>query len=315
MLKKYTIEEIRLKFEKEEYKLLSKKYINNKQKLEYICPEGHKGSITYNHFQRGTRCAECAGNKKKIIGEIKPKFEKEGYILLSKEYRGANYKLEYICSKGHKGSISWSSFQQGKRCNKCKIEAQSGENNNNWKGGVKKLNIPLYNTYAHKISWCEEVRGDPENQDYLQVKCTESSCRKWFTPTILQVCGRISAVNSIGGGNFYCSEGCKQNCSIYGRIKYPKGFKHNYNREVQPELRELVLKRDNFECQRCGSKEKLQAHHYESIYSNPIMSADLDNCIILCKKCHKLAHKDIGCRPIDLTRKNLCKGEKYESIT
>jgi len=284
------------------------------QKLEYICPKGHRGNIKWNSWQQGRRCRKCAILQQSIrqrtdYNYIKEQFEKEGYILLSKEYKNYSQKLKYICPKGHKGTIRWGDFRKGHRCAVCYHERIVGKNNCRWKGGVTKLDIPLYDTYAHQIDWCEEVRRDPDNTDHLQVRCTESGCRKWFTPTIKQVCHRIDFLNgrSTSEGRFYCSDECKQICSIYRRVKYPKGFKHNYSREVQSELRELVLKRDNYECQRCGSRENLQAHHYESIYSNPVMSADLDNCVTLCKNCHKLAHKDDGCRLVDLKRKSLCK--------
>lgn len=166
-----------------------------------------------------------------------------------------------------------------------------------------------YSTYAHQIDFCEEVRRDPNSTAYLQVKCTESSCEKWFTPTTQAVRDRISSLNTIGNGEcrFYCSEECKQKCSLYGQIKYPKGFKVYRSREVQPELAELVLKRDNYKCQRCGSKDNLECHHFEGIEQNPIESADVDMCITLCRDCHKLAHSEIGCRYIDLRRDNLCK--------
>lgn len=36
----------------------------------------------------------------------------------------------------------------------------------NWKGGVCKKNIPLYETYAHQISYAEEVRKSKEG--YLE---------------------------------------------------------------------------------------------------------------------------------------------------
>ena len=75
---------------------------------------------------------------------------------------------------------------------------------------------------------------------------------------------------------------------------------------MQPELRKIVLERDNNECQRCGIQDNLVCHHYESIYQNPIMSADADMCVTLCKTCHKLAHEDEGCRYIDLQKNSLC---------
>lgn len=50
---------------------------------------------------------------------VKEAFEREGYILLSKEYINAKTKLNYVCSKGHKHSIVWNSWQQGQRCSIC----------------------------------------------------------------------------------------------------------------------------------------------------------------------------------------------------
>jgi len=46
----------------------------------------------------------------------------------------------------------------------------SGKNSYLWKGGYK--NIPLYDTYAHQIEWCEKVRRSKEDENILEVKCT-----------------------------------------------------------------------------------------------------------------------------------------------
>ena len=56
------------------------------------------------------------------------------------------------------------------------------------------------------------------------------------------------------------------------------------------EIRQLVLKRDNFQCQECGKKQiafliRLHIHH-----KNPfLISGDnsLENLITLCAKCHR----------------------------
>lgn len=56
---KLTIEFIRAEFKKEGYVLLTKKYIDNKQKLEYICPKGHEHIISWGDWQQGKRCQEC----------------------------------------------------------------------------------------------------------------------------------------------------------------------------------------------------------------------------------------------------------------
>ena len=49
---KLTIGFIRSEFKKERYILLTTEYENNRQKLEYICPNGHRHSIKWNNWQR-----------------------------------------------------------------------------------------------------------------------------------------------------------------------------------------------------------------------------------------------------------------------
>ena len=57
---KFTIEEVRTLFERESYKLLTNVYKNQKQRLNYICPAGHRNSITLSDWKYGGyRCATC----------------------------------------------------------------------------------------------------------------------------------------------------------------------------------------------------------------------------------------------------------------
>ena len=178
-------------------------------------------------------------------------------------------------------------------------------------GVDQRISLSLYNKFYKEISFCEEIRRDPNNKELLQVRCTEVNCRKWFNPTNLEVANRIKCLKSLHSGEtrFYCSEECKQVCNIFGRSLYPKGFKSDYNREVQSELRELVLERDNYECQKCGfshSKGKgLECHHFDGINYEPLLSADIDECITFCKKCHKEAHSEDGCKFNDLKCKKI----------
>ena len=187
----------------------------------------------------------------------------------------------------------------------CEIYSQPrGVDSPFWLGGIK--GHAIYKTYAHQIDWIDDIRHDPDNNDLLQVRCT--NCNKWFNPTRGQVFSRSRALKDDAGkeSRFYCSDECKNSCSIFYQQKYPKGNKPYYSREVQPELAAMVLERDGYECQRCGNKSNLQCHHYEGIEQNPIESADIDICVTLCKQCHKKAHKDVGCRRIDLRKDSLC---------
>lgn len=47
MSKKLTYEFVKEQFGREGYELLSKEYVNNCTKLFYICPKGHKHSISW----------------------------------------------------------------------------------------------------------------------------------------------------------------------------------------------------------------------------------------------------------------------------
>jgi len=320
--KKLTYEFVKEQFEQEGYQLISKEYINAHTRLNFICNNNHEHSINWNNFKNGQRCRICSTIKisKKLRHTyefIKEQFEKEGYILLSKTYHNSNKKLKYRCNNNHISYTSYDNFKAGHRCKKCSFKNRSGFNSHLWKGGVVELNLPLYNTFMHRISWIEEVRRDPDNYNLLQVKCSETNCQKWFTPKRSEVNRRINVLKRYDGGEgrFYCSEECKANCSIYHQKDYPKGFKNNEDTSRIKEWSEMVKERDGYVCKICGSKENLRAHHYESIWFNPIESADLDMGVTLCKKCHiGKAHKDIGCRFIDQTRKSLCREvEKKEN--
>lgn len=208
-----------------------------------------------------------------------------------------------LCECGNLTEVFSSNLKNGntKSCGCYNIKLakeRCGEKSPNWKFGAYINNIPLYDTHAHQIEPMEETRRDPENSNFLQTKCVV--CRKWFNPTLTQIQARRNGINfSKGEGRLYCSKECKQNCSIYKQIKYPKGYSQAISREMQPELRKLVLDRDNYECQKCGSNENLHCHHIYGIMTNPIESADLDNCITLCKPCHKYIHSQKGCTTYD----------------
>ena len=162
--KKKDIEFIRRKFEKEGYQLLTANYINTYQKLEYVCSKGHRGSISWNNWGQGQRCAKCSGSKKKDINFIREELKKEGYQVLSLNYINAHQKFKYICPFGHSSSITWNDWSQGKRCMKCAIVNNSGENSHRWKnytdGEMKQFKL-----YRAKVS--QTTRQNFNNYIYL----------------------------------------------------------------------------------------------------------------------------------------------------
>lgn len=54
-------------------------------------------------------------------------------------------------------------------------------------------------------------------------------------------------------------------------------------------LRNQVLKRDGWRCQRCGTSNDLHVHHVKSRSS--FGDDTLENLIALCAKCHETLHR------------------------
>lgn len=239
---------------------------------------------------------------------VKNTLNKEGYILISNKYINAITPLNVVCPVGHEVAMKWREFKAGCRCRVCSYIQrgfnQIADRNFAWKGGVESTRLPLYKTYAEWLEKYQTVyKIVQDDLELLGVSCMY--CGNVFVPTSVEVKSRLMVIrgNRVGESNFYCSQSCKKACSTYGQKKYPKGFKLATSREVQPELRKLVLKRDDYKCQKClkGLDEvQLHCHHIDPVVINPIESADIDNCVTLCKACHKEVHKLPNCSYIEL---------------
>lgn len=293
-----TYTQIKQAFEKEGYTLLSTEYKSARTKLNYVCPEKHQHCTPWNTFQQGKRCPSCAGNIKILIENIKIAFEKENYVLLTENYINNSSKLDYICSNRHKNRITWQKFDQGHRCPTCAILKSSGEGHPNWKGGVVSKNLPLYSTYAPQLEKYQSVYKIEQNDlELLGVHCTY--CKEIFVPTARESRGRIEAISRKCGkeNNLYCSKICKNLCPTYKKQKYQEGQNPNKNlRPLQNQWAAMVKERDNYTCVNCGARNKVMyAHHIDPVVNNPVESADIDNGVTLCKKCHKNSHQTVGC--------------------
>jgi len=173
---KNEIEFIRKSFEVDNYELLTKVYINSQQKLEYICSEGHRHFMTWNNWRQGRRCPTCYNNTEKwTLYPIKKFFEKDKYNLITKVYKDAHQKLEYICPEGHKHSMSWNKWQQGRRCPTCAVINNSGCNSATWKGGISK------EPYCQ--DWSKDLKEFVKERDGY--KCMNPDC--WGKDRILSV--------------------------------------------------------------------------------------------------------------------------------
>jgi len=187
------------------------------------------------------------------------------------------------------------------------VMAKNLRNNNTKSCGCLNKTYASFNDELVKYGY--ETRRDPNKKAYVQIKC--HYCNRWFTPSNHQIHNRLKAIygETRGSSHIYCGTACRESCPTHGQISYPKDYKNKdsgSSREVQPQLRKMVLERDNWECQQCGKSKQtnknltLHCHHIDPVANNPIESADIDNCITLCKSCHKKAHQKDGCGYSDL---------------
>jgi len=223
-------------------------------------------------------------------------------------YEGAISMETKVCSKckEEKSINEFNKRKDGKNniryiCKLCqkKYKKKWDEKNTDKKRKYQKeyqILFAKYIVYFRQLTVDEEPRLAKDGIS-LEVKC--KYCGKYFRPTNSETANRIKAINrkqtDFSERSLYCSEGCKYSCSTYGQILYPKDFKPATSREVQPQLRKLVLERDNWTCRKCGNKDCLHCHHIDPVANNPIESADVDNCITYCVECHKEAHQQDGC--------------------
>ena len=116
---KETIKEM---VENAEYELID---ILENRRIVVKCNHGHEPYETgISNFNKGYRCKKCANEKlstlkRYSIEKIRSEIEKEGYKLLSKEYKNNTIKLDMCCDKGHEFKMTYNAFQRGERCPHC----------------------------------------------------------------------------------------------------------------------------------------------------------------------------------------------------
>jgi len=301
-IKEFIIDAKSIHDDKYDYSLVE--YKNSGTKVKIICPvHGIFEQRPRDHLSKKCGCPEC--------GTIRTAYHKrltmEKFIKKAKMIHGDKYDYSLVVYKNYGTKVKiicpvHGIFKQtpdhhlkGSGCSKC-----VGKYNKSY----KKLNIPPYDTFQPQLEpYGVKCRRNKEDKNILEVKCMY--CDRWYIPSYTAVQRKIKTINGkiSGESNLYCSDECKKACPTYGQILYPKDFKINTSREVQPELRKLVLKRDNYTCQKCNTTDvELHCHHYEGVEVNPVESADIDQCITLCKKCHNNIHKKDKCGMKDYKR-------------
>ena len=117
----YDMENVREVFIKNGYTLVSKAYSRAAEKMESVCPNGHTWWVSaFTFIKIKGRCPLCKGVRRYTTEEISEILKKEGYRLVSENYRNAQQRLEVICPEGHETKITMNGFlSSGVRCLHC----------------------------------------------------------------------------------------------------------------------------------------------------------------------------------------------------
>lgn len=294
----YNLEKVKSIFKENDCEVLINKYINNSQEVEYICSCGNKEITTIHNYihSKLKKCNDCV---KIFLSEsqsfdysyVSSFFKENGCVLLSKEYKNAFQKLDFICSCGNQSKIDFTGFRVGHRCKVC--------GNKRTADAKRKSYDEVFNIF--KRNGCLLLEAEYENSKSQPLKYV-CKCGKTEEKTLY---------------NFMKNPKCKTCTSEYRSSltkgkKYPErsGENHpNWRFDLTLEEREKgrffpeykewrlsVYERDSYTCQCCGDNKggNLNAHHLDGYDWNIIDRFNVDNGMTLCDICHKDFHSIYG---------------------
>ena len=104
------------------YKVISKEYFGNGEKLEFkhiTC--GYIFKMQWNNFNNGQNCPKCSHEIKPTIEDCKDYASKRGYSLITDFYRNAHQKFKMIhLDCGNEINILWTNFYHSEQgCSFC----------------------------------------------------------------------------------------------------------------------------------------------------------------------------------------------------
>ena len=150
------------------YELLSNEYMSANKKIEVKCTKGHKYSVKFSNFKTGYRCPVCgtkrASEKQKYPYEyVKNYIESFGYELLSDNYINIKTKLNIMCDKNHKFSMTFDNFKTGYRCPTCGNSSKGEEIIFNY---LKENNVKFLHDRAYFKDLLSPL-GNPLRPDFI----------------------------------------------------------------------------------------------------------------------------------------------------
>jgi len=120
---KLTIEDCQKFAENKGGKCLSEEYIGNKQKLDWVCSEGHTWKACFSHIKNNNRwCPICGGTIKLKLVDCQNIAENLGGKCLTTQYINARTKIDWQCLEGHCWKADLNHIKSGNNwCPECQI--------------------------------------------------------------------------------------------------------------------------------------------------------------------------------------------------
>ncbi len=291
MAKRLTYEYVKKQIESfSGYKLLSKEYVNNKTKLSIECPKNHIFQMKWNDFQMGKRCKKCstkknASSKKYSIQYIKDFIERQGFELLTTNYKNNKSKLTLKCSSNHVIKLSFNDFQQGRRCKKCYYKQVGNRNRHT---------IDYVKNYIEKYNYSLSSKEYKNVDTKLTLICPKNH---EFTITFHDFQGGHRCAKcfykAMGERNKHSFKYVKTHIEKHGYKLLSNSYEGASNKlELKcPKNHIFKIAFNNFKqgqrCSKCGGTARLEygfvKQKIESFLNYKLLSTEYKNCATLLK--------------------------------
>jgi len=179
-------------------KLLSKEYVQSKEKIELICENGHKFQTNWNGIKIGYWCNACRIQKISFSIDHVKLFLKTYHPnakLLSTKYKNNRTKLYILCKNNHNFHTTFQDLNKGNWCAECsgnkKLTIEKIKNyiksthpnakllSTEYKNNKEKLSLECENKHEFKMcfanitqnQWCPKCkvgRGERTCAEYLE---------------------------------------------------------------------------------------------------------------------------------------------------
>ncbi len=118
------LEEVKAIARKRGGKCISRRYIDSKTQLRFVCSKGHKWKVTPASIMKGSWCRGCLNAKKAAamrltIEEMQTLASRKKGQCLSQDYLNNHNKLKWQCARGHKWMATPFRIKNGSWCPKC----------------------------------------------------------------------------------------------------------------------------------------------------------------------------------------------------